>query len=1168
MQEFLNRSDDHLWGIVSNGLLLRVLRDNASLTRAAYCEFDLEGIFDGESYSDFVLLWLIGHRTRFEGDPPEKCVLEQWSAEAASAGTRALDRLREGVEKAIISLGKGFLAQRSNSGLRARLHSGELTDPDYLRQLLRLAYRLIFLLVAEARDLLLDPHADETARIRYREFYSVERLRKLSARRRGTPHDDLWRSLQVTMAALDADHPGIPALGLVPRGSFLWSPDSTPDLADASIDNRHLLEAMRRLSLVRDVEAKVYRPVDYRNLGTRELGSVYESLLELHPKANVDARTFELESAAGAERKLTGSYYTPESLISRLLDEALDPVLDEAEGSPDPEQALLDLRVLDPACGSGHFLISAAHRIAGRLASVRVGGIEPAPDELREALRDVVGGCLYGIDINPMAVELCKVSLWLEANDNRRPLGFLDHHIACGNSLLGTTPELLEKGVPNEAFKALTGDDKKWVTQLRKTNRAERKQRAQELLALDWSPADDISALADDLAVINTGTEETVADVASKSELFADLQQSPDFMRTKLAADAWCAAFVALKRPGEPVITDSTVRAIGVGLDVGFSVKARIEQLKPVEYRFIHPHVVFPDVFDHGGGFDVVLGNPPWDKVEFKEKEFFAVRDPDIASLAGAVRKRAIAQLSEGNPPLYVKYVLAKRVDEGARALLASSGAYPLCGTGRINTYAVFAEWMRNAVSRTGRVGVIVPTGVATDNTTKEFFSELVVGRSIISLYDFEDPKPFFPEVSSQRFCLLIFGGKASDVAEPTFVFFATELVDLDYAHKRFTLAPEDFMLLNPNTRTTPTFRSHYDAELTKNVYRHIPILVREHVPSDNPWQVTLRQGLFNMTTASHLFRGASQLANQCWQLRGNHFIRGGDQYLPLYEAKMVHQYDHRWATYESGRFRDVTDSEKRDPTFFSQPRYWVPASEVADRIGTRPYLLAWRGMARSTDQWTLFSALHPPAGVGNSLSLFIAPPEGLRSATAVLAIMNSFVCNFITRQKLSGANLNIFIIKQLPIIEPARVDRHFTFIEDRVLELSYTAWDLAQFGALAGYHGPPFRWNEERRFILRAELDALIFRLYAIARSDVDYILDTFAILHKREMKRWGEYRTKRLILDRYDAMARSDTAGFPYQTIIDPPPAHPLVAHDESTRPYWALAMTESSDVRHADK
>src|SRR5690606_20587465 len=273
------------------------------------------------------------HRTRFEGEPAEKCLLEQWSAEAASAGTRALDRLREGVEAAIESLGAGFVGHPGNAKLRDALRSGELSAAELQRQLLRLVYRLLFLLVAESRDLLLDPSADETARQRYIRFYSVDRLRTLAQRRRGTPHDDLWASLQVTMEALGSK--GAPALGLAPLGSFLWSPEAIAALADASVDNRHLLDALRHLCFVRDDEARVLRPVDYRNLGAEELGSVYESLLELHAELDVDARTFTLERAAGNERKTTGSYYTPTPLIRELLDSALDPVLDEAMRRPD-----------------------------------------------------------------------------------------------------------------------------------------------------------------------------------------------------------------------------------------------------------------------------------------------------------------------------------------------------------------------------------------------------------------------------------------------------------------------------------------------------------------------------------------------------------------------------------------------------------------------------------------------------------------------------------------------------------------------------------------------------------------------------------------------------------------------------------------------------------------
>ncbi len=948
VQEFLNRSDDHLWGIVSNGLVLRVLRDNASLTRAAYCEFDLQGIFDGEAYSDFVLLWLICHRTRFEGNPPEKCVLEQWTTEAAAAGTRALDRLREGVENAIISLGDGFLAHRGNSALRTRLNNGDLADVDYLRQLLRLVYRLIFLLVAESRDLLLAPGTDGTTRRRYQDFYSVGRLRKLAAARRGTSHDDLWRSLQLTMSALDADHSGIPALGLKPLGSFLWSPEAIADLGGASIENRHLLRAVRRLSLVRDREAKAVRQVDYRNLGTRELGSVYESLLELHPEVNVDARTFKLVSAAGAERKLTGSYYTPESLIERLLDEALDPVLDEAEHASDPEQALLDLRVLDPACGSGHFLISAAHRIAGRLASVRVEGIEPTPTDLRSAVRDVIGRCVYGIDINPMAVELCKVSLWLEANDNGRPLGFLDHHIVCGNSLLGTTPDLLEKGVPNEAFKALTGDHRKWVTQLRKTNRAELKQRAQGLLPLERSPFDDVSALAGELAVINTGTEDTVGDVTAKSSLYADLQESQDFIRSKLAADAWCAAFVALKKPDEPTITDSTVRRIGDGLDIAQAVRKRILELAEV-YQFLHTHLAFPDVFDRSGGFDVILGNPPWERVKLQEKEWFAARDTDIATAPNkAARQRLIVRLKDDNPSFYDAFQAAARQAEGISSILRNSGRYPLCGRGDVNTYSVFAELMRNSISPTGRVGVIVPSGIATDFTAKHFFSNLIENRSLVSLYDFENREAIFPGVHrSYKFCLLSLSGSEIPSLRARFAFFLRRPEQLANPERRFPMSKDDFALFNPNTRTCPVFRTRRDMEIARKLYERAGVLwteAKDGEPEANPWGVTFSR-MFDMSNDSDLFRTREQLTEDGWEQHRNAYVKGDEIYLPLYEAKLFHQYDHRFATFEgvsakevkNGKPRTMTSSEKEDPRTTVLPRYWIPKSEVANRLPTRP---------------------------------------------------------------------------------------------------------------------------------------------------------------------------------------------------------------------------------------
>ncbi len=609
VQEFLNRSDRHLWAIISNGRVLRLLRDNASLTRTAFVEFDLATMFGSERYNDFVVLWLTCHSTRFEGERPDSCLLEVWTREAASSGLRALERQRDGVERAVRALGAGFIRQ-PNAALKQRLRSGELTTEDFQRQIVRVVYRLLFLLVAEARDLLLTPEADVAARKRYERFYSMRRLVSLADRHRGSSHGDLWESLAVVVRGLSGDT-ATPTLELQPLGSFLWSADATPDLDSATIDNAHLLDAIRALAFVYDSEGRVRRFVDYRNLGAEELGSVYESLLELHAEVNIDTGTFHLTTAPGHERKATGSYYTPPELIGRLLDHALDPVLDEAPRGADAEEALLALRVLDPACGSGHFLIAAAHRIARRLASVRGGDAEPTPADLRAALRDVIGRCLYGIDVNPMAVELCKVSLWIEANQPGRPLGFLDHHIVAGDSLLGATPELIADGVPDSAFKALTGDDKQWVKTLRRTNKDERERRAQEVLDLGWSPLSGTKALADELAVINAGPEDSVGDVAVKADQFAELKSSIEYLRSKLAADAYCAAFVALKAPDAPTITDATVRSVAEGRDIDTATRAAVQALAE-HYRFTHLHLLYPDVFAKSGGFDVVIGNPPF----------------------------------------------------------------------------------------------------------------------------------------------------------------------------------------------------------------------------------------------------------------------------------------------------------------------------------------------------------------------------------------------------------------------------------------------------------------------------------------------------------------------------------------------------------------------------
>jgi hypothetical protein len=635
VQELLNRSDEYLWAFVSNGLQLRILRDNVSLTRQAYVEFDLEAMMNGEVYADFVLLWLLCHQSRVEAEKPEECWLEKWSRTAQEQGTRALNQLRDGVEDAIASLGRGFLVHPANRELRQKLQSGELATQDYYRQLLRLVYRLLFLFVAEDRGVLLLPEADSTAKERYTRFYSTAKLRQLAERRRGTRHSDLFYGLRLVMEKLDSEA-GCPELGLPALGSFLFSLAAIADLSGCQIANQDLLEAIRSLAFITDKHGR--RSVDYKNLRSEELGSVYEALLELHPVLNISAGTFELQTAGGNERKTTGSYYTPESLVQCLLDSALDPVVDEAIKQPDPEAAILNLKICDPACGSGHFLIAAAHRMAKRLAAIRTGEEEPSPDATRKALRDVIGRCIYGVDINPMAVELCKVALWMEALEPGKPLSFLDHHIQPGNSFLGATPALLKKGIPDEAFNPIEGDDKAVCTKYKKQNKEERKGQL-SLFAPNLQAWERLGDFATGMLNLDSIADDSIEGVRRKQEEYETLVKSSPYLFSRFRADTWCAAFVWKKQTSDELpypITEEVFRRIEKNPYTAPDWLRREVERLAVQYQFFHWHLAFPDVFrvprdgeesknkqaGWCGGFNVVLGNPPWEKIQIEEKLF------------------------------------------------------------------------------------------------------------------------------------------------------------------------------------------------------------------------------------------------------------------------------------------------------------------------------------------------------------------------------------------------------------------------------------------------------------------------------------------------------------------------------------------------------------------
>ena len=1184
VQEFLNRSDTHLWGFVSNGLKLRVLRDNIRLTRQAYVEFDLQAMFDGKQYADFALLWRLCHESRVTGEKPEQCWLERWSKVAAEQGLRALDQLRTGVENAVKALGRGFLASPANADLKDALRHNRLAPLDYYRQLLRLVYRLLFVFVAEDRELLCDPAAGDDAKARYAKFYSSARLRRIAEKLRGTPHTDLYEGLSLVFAKMG--NGGCPELALPALGG-LFDPARTPHLAGCRLANADLLEAVRALSVINDGTAR--RSVDYRNLGAEELGSVYESLLELQPRFDPDAITFTLESASGNERKTTGSYYTPTSLITCLLDSALDPVLAEAAAMPNAEAAILALKVCDPACGSGHFLIAAAHRIAKKLASVRTHEEEPAPAEVRHALRDVIGRCIFGVDINPMAVELCQVALWMEALEPGKPLSFLDHHVQCGNSLLGTTPALIKAGIPDEAFEPIEGDDKKVCSGLKRQNRDER--RGQEGLFDDLKPWEQLGNLPEAMAKLEGLPDDTVESIREKERRYAELVRSEAAYRTsgRFLADAWCAAFVWKKVQDDNLLpmTEGRFRRIEAKPhDIGPQEFAEVRRLAG-QYQFFHWHLAFPAVFRHPakggtpdneltgwcGGFDVVLGNPPWERIKLQEQEWFAAHGrPDIAGARTAsIRGKLIKELETKDPALHQAFLDDRRKAEGESHLVRDSsgigekdgvrrGLFPLCGRGDVNTYSIFAELNRNLIHPTGRVGCIVPLGIATDDTTKLLLDDLTQTATLVSLFGFENEKQLFAVVDhSVKFCLLCMSDSERPNQSTLFAFGLHLVEQLTEQDRLFQLTPADFSLLNPNTRTCPVFRTARDAELTKAIYRRVPVLLKEGVKDGNQWGVRF-MAMLHMANDSGMFRTAADLEADGWTLDGNIFRKGNAKYLPLYEAKLLHQFDHRWATYDGTDSRDVTIEEKAAPSFMMHARYWVPAAEVDERLKDRwdsSWLIGFRDICRNTHFRTSIVSVLPRVGVGHTSPLLM--PKGEPADVACFfASLCSFVSDYVSRQKIGGTHLTFGLLNQLPVLppdtyaQPCPWDRSQTlseWIKPRVLELTYTAHDLKPFAEDLDYAGDPFPWDDKRRAVIRAELDAAFFHLYGISEADADYILETFPIVKSKDEERFGTYRTKEMILDCYRRMAAGD-----FESELSPPPG---VAKPVLTQPQYDMLL-----------
>ena len=762
--------------------------------------------------------------------------------------------------------------------------------------------------------------------------------------------------------------------------------------------------------------------------------------------------------------------------------------------------------------------------------------------------RMVLKRSIYGVDKNPLTVELAKVSLWLHSFTVGAPLSFLDHHLRCGDSLIGlrvhdATQELSRLGGFTSASAVQAAE-----------NATAGMQRIEEMSDADIAEVEQSATLFREV-------EKTTADLRGLLNTLCGVNWLAAGKKKKQRAEFEAPLVGAIVSQAEEAFSlltngpDSDDAADPIRQHTFWPAFTEIwRAAKQVADResFLHWEAAFPGVWrrwqddEPAGGFDAVIGNPPWDQIEQPEVEWFALRDDEIAlAPTGARRKVLIEQRIQRGDELALAYQDVRQSAKLMRAYVKESGAYQMLSGGRVNLYSLFVERALNLIKPDGIVGLLTPSGIYAGKTAARFFKSISTSGRVGGLFDFENKKIFFKDVhASFKFCALVFGGEERRFAKTECAFFLHDTAAIHDTDRCFPLAASDFARANPNTGTAPIFRTRRDAEITRRIYERHPVLVNHSGDGEEKvWQVRYMQGLFNMTSDSHLFRTGAQLdADGFYPVDGNRWKKGEELYLPLYQGRMIHQFDHRAnsvrvnpeSTHNPYLSEEVSEPQHADPSFLPRTQYWVPEAVVEPAVPrTLGWTLGFRDIARPTDMRTFIAAVLPQVGCGHTLPILLSANEDFSCeiATQILANLNSFALDYVTRQKVHGTHLTWYTVEQLSVIAPKDYDRKFgpttarALVSDHVLRLTYTAHDMAPFALDLGYDGPPFIWNDEQRRHLRARLDALYFHLYGLSRADAAYILDTFPIVRRHDEAAFGTYRTKDMVLAYYNALNAGDT-------------------------------------------
>ena len=1149
------------WGMLTSGDVWRLYYSRARPRATGYFEVDLGSVLGAGDEDALRVFYLLFRRESFVLRDGARTTFLQT---ALDEGRRYEERVAADLsvtvfEKVFPSL-VGALADESGEEL-STVRAAALI----------FLYRLLFILYAEDRGLL--PVNDP----RYDDYGLRKPVREDIARR--MERDTVFSSaasryydhLMTLCGLIDK---GDPSIGLPPYNGGLFAADAAPLLGRVRLPDATVAPMIHDLSHVEAEGRRLF--ISYRDMSVQQLGSIYERLLEREPVRNDDG-SIEVRPNSYA-RKDSGSFFTPQELVDLIVDRTLKPLAEErlaafkekseelrSETRPiserradliklDPAEAVLELKVLDPAMGSGHFLVTAVDFLSDQIADL----VEEAPsvpdwledeyvsplvgrvDSIRRDIvkrareskwtidesqltdqaiirRMVLKRCIYGVDKNPLTVELAKVSLWLHSFTVGAPLSFLDHHLRCGDSLVGlsvteATAELNRLG-GLFASSAIAGAEAATAGM----------QRIEEMSDADISEVQESASLF-------RGVEDMTADVRGLLDFLCGLRWMTAGMKKREQATFEYPLVEALgSRPDDAYVllargemSRSELRGVRSEANADSDFARTWSDARAIADResFLHWQVSFPGVWQGwqdaspSGGFDAVIGNPPWDRIKLQEVEWFSSRRPELALAPTAAARRAgIRRLRSDGDPLVEDFDDAKERADRMGQIVRGSGHYPLLGGGDINLYSLFVERAMSLVKPDGFVGLLTPSGIYADKTAARFFKSVSTTGRVSSILDFENRKIFFKDVhASFKFCALTFGGAERRFDETECAFFMHDTETVEDPERCFPLAPEDFARVNPNTGTAPVFRTQRDAEITRGIYERHPVLVDRSDGSElKAWPVRYAR-MFDMTNDSHLFRTAGQLDSMgFYPVEGNRWKKGEELYLPLYQGRMIGQFDHRAnsvrvnpeSTHNPYLSEEVTSEQHANPRFLPQTQYWVPERHTKSKVAPESdYVLGLRHITRPTDARTAIASIVGWYGFGNSVPLLleetsctVEDQESQDSTTVpwaanlccLAANLNTFGLDFVARQKIQGANFNLFIIEQLPVIAPGDYDQKFgdttarEIVRDHVLRLTYTAYDMRPFARDLGYDGEPFRWDEEERRHLRARLDALYFHLYGL---------------------------------------------------------------------------------------